>query len=109
MAAATMHRSTWGLDSHRGTPWWERAACIDTAEMHTGDHRQVDIAARARHICLAHCPVLRQCAAEAERYQPRGVVQGGRIWPELGYAGRRVVPIPEPGCGQWCAHLRRPS
>jgi hypothetical protein len=113
MATATLRRSSLGLDSPRGLLWWERAACAQTTHLHTADIRSGVIGAdspqaRARHICIAHCPVLDECSRDIADRQPRGVVQAGLIYPDTGTSSPRPArqQPADPGCGSWCAHLR---
>lgn len=113
MATATLRRSSWGLDTDRGLMWWQRAACADTPHLHTADIRAgivgVDsVQARARHICIAHCPVIRHCRQDIADRLPRGVVQAGLVFPDTGTACPRTLrhQPADPGCGSWCAHLR---
>lgn len=90
--------------------WSQRAACRDTANLHLAQipAGYVDPhtpSARARHICLHHCPVLADCGSAARRHPPVGIVQAGLLWVD-GSRGRphRQQPT-DPGCGPWCAHL----
>jgi Transcription factor WhiB len=98
---------TWGLDTDRAVGWWEAAICRGLTRMFFS--RDSQVAAQAMHLCRAHCPVLASCAREAARLTPTGAVQGG-IWYHDGTssgAGPRKRQPPDPGCGPWCAHLRR--
>lgn len=114
MAVVTLHRSAWGLDSDRADPWWTRVACARTGELHLAEPKQGPTGAgtpqaKAVHICLHHCPVLRQCREDTLAHPPRGMTQGGLVWRD-GANTRRPRPAqeqpPDPGCGPWCAHLR---
>jgi hypothetical protein len=42
------------------------------------------VARQALLIC-ASCPVRRQCAADADEYRPKGLIQGGRVYDEAGH------------------------
>lgn len=104
--------ASWGLDRD-GLGWWQRAACKETAALHTAELRagwQADSTSQAyaRHICRAHCPVLAQCRRDAERHKPAEVTQGGVVWVAKGANGGRIASVqpPDPGCGIWCSHLR---
>lgn len=117
MSASTLsRRSAWVLRHPRGDelPWWRRAACKNTPHLHgatatigraniTGPHAQ------ARHICIWHCPVIRECHAEAMRVQPVDVVHGGLIWASSrhGYRGQPAKYQPDAGHGPWCQHLNK--
>ena len=95
-------------DEHQG--WWHRAACKATPHWHTADYagnRGTRAAMLATHVCIEHCPVLGDCAADAKRLPPYSVVQGGILWTgKRGGRGQPAPTQPEPiGCGAFCAHL----
>lgn len=68
------------------TDWRTTAACAkEDPELffgETGEERSM-----ALHICLAHCPVLAQCAQDAEEHPPVSGVQGGVAY------GRYRIPL----------------
>ena len=103
--------ASWGL-GHDADTWWHLAACkatpdLHTAELRNGWHDRGSIQAHARHICLQHCPVLAQCAAETARNPPNGVVQAGLVWVTSGVvSGQPAAKQPaQMGCGLWCVDL----
>ncbi len=88
--------------------WWHLAACdgnpaftVDPAQGPVNNAR-----AQARHICMAHCPVLRQCLSDVSKNPPMGVVQAGLIWENWGSAKPLPAQPPDPGCGPWCRKFR---
>ena len=105
-------RSTWGMDVDRTTPWTQQAVCLGRWDDYTEQLMPTSgvippTLARAAHNCRRHCPVLLQCllAAETPGRRPLDMVQAGLWWP--GYAHRPPRDLPDPGCGDHCAHLRR--
>lgn len=97
-------RSAHGLDAPADErPDWRRsAACIGRWDLFTGFlPKQVDVQARACHVCR-HCDVSGQCEIFAALHYNADVVLAGKTWrngrPEL---------LPDPGCGPWCIEIRR--
>lgn len=88
--------------------WWHHAACKDKPAFTVDPaHGPVNLArAQARHICMAHCPVLRQCLNDAMENPPNGVVQGGLVWENWGTAKPLREQPDDPGCGPWCREFR---
>jgi hypothetical protein len=81
--------TAWGLDTDRGGHWDQRAACANPdydpvwwdvpAPTDILDrYAATDRAGGALKVC-AGCPVRRQCAADAERDRPQGVIRAGVI------------------------------
>ena len=102
--------AAWGFDRD-GHGWWHRAACVETADLHTAELRSGwqsprSAQAQARHICLTHCPAVEECLRDARRMPPRDLVQAGVVWFDGSQA--TIQPL-DPGCGVWCAHLREPT
>lgn len=63
--------------------WRRRGLCSDFSvdpdmwfSVETGTRRL------AQHLCLVHCPVLKECRKEMEKFSYRGVVVAGVIWSE---------------------------
>lgn len=81
--------------------WVDRAACVrvDPDLFHDGHvHHQ------AVHVCLAHCPVMRDCRLWAHSSRPLawdGQVIGGQVWVRHGHVVKVGLVQPEPsaaGC-----------
>lgn len=91
-------RSTYDLDSPRGEHWSERALCrLDPELWWSGRGPQ---RALARHLCLAHCPVLEACAAAlGDRPRPRECVIAGEAH---GQRGRPLFHLPERARCPYC-------
>lgn len=88
--------------------WHPFAACRDDPDFTVdAEHGRVnEVRAQKRHICIAHCPVIRQCLADAREYGPSGTVAGGLLWESWGRMGPQKVQPLDPGCGSWCAGHR---
>jgi hypothetical protein len=72
-------RSAHALDTPRDQHWDTRAECRHDPEMWF-THGSAGPSRLALHICAAHCPVLAECRAYAERQQPserRSFILGG--------------------------------
>lgn len=80
-----------GAGTARGSHWSTRAACRDTDPdlFFEGHH-----AGEAVHICLAHCPVRRECLAHAEQLVPPpfDCVMGGVAWASHRRRARQPAP-----------------
>ena len=86
------------IQTERGTDldWRQLARCagrdVKADQWHTDRSGVKGQAAWARHVCLHHCPVLRQCHADAEaamHYQRQSCVLGGVIYNAAGNPTRR--------------------
>jgi hypothetical protein len=80
-----------GAGTARGSHWSTQAACRDLDPDLFFDGND---APEAVHICLAHCPVRRQCLAHAEQLDPRpfDCVMGGVRWGTHKRAIRQPAP-----------------
>lgn len=101
----TTGATAWGLDAAPDGGWWARARCAKP-DVHSDLFAQLSESAAeiALHICHTHCPVLEQCAADAEREPPQwGGVYGGIFWASsgTGHRSRRRRSRQEPA--DWCA------
>jgi hypothetical protein len=89
------------------TPWRHKAVCRQDPDLWFARNDSA-IAALARHVCLYHCPVVKQCNADALKTKPTEGVWGGLVW-HLARNNARGEPLfrqPDPGvcdnkCWKW--------
>lgn len=81
-------RSAYDLMPHRN-PWWERSACRHVDPELFWPDADGD-PGPALHVCQTHCPVLVECARDAQRNPPQypQVVGGVRYTMVTGGNGR---------------------
>lgn len=104
MGTARVDLALVGLTSQR---WVERAACRHDPDLWFNGYTT----RRAAHICLNHCPVLRQCRDEVKRKRPLWGVEGGVAWickrNSNFLHGRPRVHQPDPvPCDTYCEPYR---
>lgn len=94
-------RTSYGLDTPRGTHWTADSAChgpgVDPDWWWPTEHGTPTAATRmAVHICRQHCPVIGRCDQHTQEHPPsHPVVLGGQRYATAnGGGGGRLRPAP---------------
>lgn len=98
MLLHTRHSAVPVIDSDRDD-WWRHARCAWSADRDAWTADDLHVRLAAAHQCIAHCPVLARCHAEAKDHTWRGTAVGGVVY---GYDG---LPV-DMEAPRYCARCR---